>query len=187
MKKILAISGSSRLQSINTLLLEKAAQMARDAGAEVDVLDLRSLELPIYDGDYEAANGLPPGALTLKNAMKNADGFLIACPEYNSYPTPLLLNALDWASRKGDADEPPMSAFKGKSAGLLAASPGPVGGLRGLWAMRTFLMNVGVTVIPSMSAVGSASPDTFSDPDFESSSNGSRVRATLDALLSLSV
>jgi len=187
MKNLLAFSGSSRLQSLNTLLLETAALMAREAGAVVEIIDLRALELPVYDGDYEAANGLPQGAKTLKEAMKEADGFLIASPEYNSYPTPLLLNALDWASRRSEEDEPPMTAFKGKTAGLLAASPGPMGGLRSLWALRTFLMNVGVTVVPQLAAVGAATPDTFSDPNFGTSNNGRRVHATLDALLNLNL
>ncbi len=185
MKNLLAFSGSSRLQSLNTHLLEAAAHMAREAGAVVEILDLRALDLPLYDGDYEAANGLPQGVRTLKEAMKEADGFLISSPEYNSYPTPLLLNALDWASRSGGGDEPPMVAFRGKTAGLLSASPGPMGGLRSLWALRTFLMNVGVSVVPQLAAVGGATPDTFSDPDFGSSNNGRRVHATLDALLSL--
>lgn len=185
MKTLLAFSGSSRIGSLNTLLLEQAEIMAAARNATVETIDLRELDLPIYDGDYEAANGLPQGARELKEAMREADGFLIASPEYNSHPTPLLINALDWASRSGGGDEVPLSAFKGKVAGLMAASPGALGGLRSLWALRCFLQNVGVVVAPTLAAVGGANEDMFSDPVFEQSSNGRRLSAAIDETLSL--
>jgi len=187
MKTLLALSGSSRDQSLNLHLLRKASEMAQEAGAVVETIDLRSLALPIYDGDLEAAQGLPDGARTLKTAMREADGFLIASPEYNSFPTPLLLNAIDWASRPETQDEGPLEAFKGKTAALVAASPGPLGGLRSLTALRTLLQNIGVTVVPAVAAVGAATESTFADENFETSNNGRRVKATLDALLKLTV
>lgn len=187
MKTLLAFSGSSRMNSLNQALLNTAVELARDKGAVVETLNLKTLDLPMYDGDLEAANGLPPGVLTLKEAMREADGFLIASPEYNSFPTPLLLNAIDWASRPETPEEAPLSAFSGKTAGLISASPGPMGGQRSLWALRTKLQNIGVTVVPSLAAVGGATLDTFTDPDFASSNNGRRVAHTLDALLSLTV
>jgi NAD(P)H-dependent FMN reductase len=187
MKSILAFSGSSRIQSLNSHLLQQAILMARDAGAVVETLDLRSLNLPIYDGDFEAANGLPEGARMLKEAMREADGFLIASPEYNSFPTPLLLNAIDWASRSESPDELPLSAFRGKTAGLISASPGPMGGLRSLTALRTKLQNIGVTVVPALAAVGGATEAGFADKGFRSSNNGRRVKATIDSLISLTV
>lgn len=185
MLTLLAFSGSSRFGSLNTLLLEQAETMAAELGATVETIDLRALNLPIYDGDYEAANGLPGGVIDLKEAMREADGFLIATPEYNSFPSPLLLNALDWASRKGGGDEAPLSAFHGKAAGLMAASPGALGGIRALWQLRTFLQNVGTVVAPTLAAIGGANEDLFSDAHFTDSMNGRRLHSTLTELLHL--
>lgn len=187
MKNLLAFSGSGRMHSLNSRLLETAADMARKQGAVVEVIDLRALDLPLYDGDYEEANGLPDGARQLKEAMREADGFLIASPEYNSFPTPLLLNAIDWASRSESREEAPLSAFKGKAAGLIAASPGPMGGLRSLTALRSKLQNIGVTVIPAMCAVGGITADSFADDHFADSNHGRRLQNTLNALLTIEV
>ncbi|MDF3127864.1 NAD(P)H-dependent oxidoreductase [Kiritimatiellaeota bacterium B1221] len=187
MKNILAFSGSNRIHSLNARLLEKASEMAREMGAVVDIIDLRALDLPLYDGDYEEANGLPDGARTLKEAMLEADAFLIASPEYNSFPTPLLLNAIDWASRAESRDEAPLTAFKGKSAGLIAASPGPMGGLRSLSMLRTKLQNIGVTVVPAMAAIGGVTSETFVDEHFADTNSGRRLKGTLQALIQLSV
>lgn len=185
MKTLLALSGSSRNGSLNTLLLEKAEALAESLGATVTTIDLRELALPVYDGDDEAANGLPSAVIDLKEAMKEADGFLIASPEYNSFPTPLLLNAIDWASRTGGGDEAPLSAFTGKTAGLMAASPGAMGGIRSLWALRTLLQNVGVVVAPTLAAIGGANPDLFADQAFLTSSDGRRLQKTIEETLSL--
>jgi chromate reductase, NAD(P)H dehydrogenase (quinone) len=187
MKNIIAFSGSSRLNSLNALLLGKAVDIAREKGAVLEIIDLRALDLPIYDGDYEEANGLPDGARIFKEALREADAFLIASPEYNSFPSPLLLNAIDWASRAESKTEPPLSAFKGKSAGLISASPGPMGGLRSLTFLRSKLQNIGVTVVPAMCAVGGVTLDSFNDPAFNESNNGRRLHSTLDALISLKV
>jgi NAD(P)H-dependent FMN reductase len=143
--KLLAISGSSRQGSVNLRLLNAAATLARALGAEVTCLDLRTLALPLYDGDLEAAEGLPAGCIELKKALVKHDALLIASPEYNGFFSPLLKNAIDWASRPHDGQPSP---FSGKLAGLLAASPGALGGIRGLPAVRQLLSNIGVLVIP---------------------------------------
>jgi NAD(P)H-dependent FMN reductase len=159
----LALSGSSRQGSLNQGVLAVASAAARTAGAEVETLDLRELGLPVFDQDLEAAEGLPAGAKRLKAAMKRAQGLLIASPEYNSLVTPLLLNALDWASRP-EPGEPMLAAFAGKAAGLVAASPGALGGLRGLFALRAMLQNAGVLVLPDMAAVGGLDAGAFPAP-----------------------
>ncbi|WFB34347.1 NAD(P)H-dependent oxidoreductase [Kiritimatiellota bacterium B12222] len=187
MKTILAFSGSSRENSLNAQLLQKAVSMAAELGASVEVIDLKALNLPLYDGDLEQTQGLPEGAKALKEAMQEADGFLIASPEYNSFPTPLLLNALDWASRAEQPDEIPMRAFKGKTAGLIAATPGPMGGLRSLSFLRSKLQNMGVTVVPTMTGVGGATIDLFADENFATGQQGRRLHATLSALLHLTL
>ena len=154
--RVLAFAGSSRRGSFNQRLLRAAAQGARDAGAEVTEVDLGSLELPIYGGDLESVSGLPAGARSFKEALLAHDALLIAAPEYNSSITPLLKNAIDWASRPASKNEPPLACFRGKVAALVAASPGALGGLRGLRHVREILMNIQVTVIPDQIAVPKA-------------------------------
>jgi NAD(P)H-dependent FMN reductase len=153
--RILAFAGSAREASLNKKLVRVAAEGARAAGAEVTLIDLRDLPMPIYDGDLEEAEGLPPNARELKRLLREHDGLLLACPEYNSSITPLLKNAIDWASR-AEEGEKPLACFKGKVAGLLAASPGGLGGLRGLVTVRSILGNIGVLVIPEQVVVPKA-------------------------------
>ena len=153
--RVLAISGSSRPGSYNGKLLALAAQAARDLGAEVTLLDLRSLALPVYDAEIEAA-GMPAGALDLRRLLAQHDALLIASPEYNGFPTPLLINALDWVSRTAAADGllSGLGAMGGKVAGVMSASPGPMGGLRSLGFARQFLHNtLGMLVVPEQFAL----------------------------------
>lgn len=154
--KILAFAGSTRTASFNKKLIKIAADAARAAGAEVTLIDLRDYAMPLFDGDLENAQGLPENAKKLKALMRESDGFLLACPEYNSSITAVLKNTIDWASRAETDDEPPLVAFRGKTAALLAASPGALGGLRGLVTVRSILGNIGMIVLPDQVAVPKA-------------------------------
>ncbi|MDP6515581.1 MAG: NAD(P)H-dependent oxidoreductase [Alphaproteobacteria bacterium] len=153
--KILAFAGSTRTASFNKQLVRIAAQGAKAAGAEVTRIDLRDYPMPLYDGDLEAADGPPDSARALKVLMVGHDGFLIASPEYNSGFSAVLKNAIDWVSRPTPG-ELPLIAFKGKVAGLLSASPGRLGGVRGLVHLRLVLGTIGVLVIPDQVAVADA-------------------------------
>ena len=154
--KITAFAGSLRAGSLNRKLLALAADAARAAGAEVTVVDLRELALPLYDQDLEDASGLPGGAKKFKALLRASDGFLIASPEYNSSLTAALKNALDWASRAEADGEPPLAAYRGKTAALCSASPGALGGLRGLVHLRAILGNIGVLVLPDQVCISTA-------------------------------
>ncbi|MGB8170194.1 MAG: NAD(P)H-dependent oxidoreductase [Chthoniobacteraceae bacterium] len=154
--KIVAFAGSLRAGSFNKKLVALAADAARAAGAEVTIVDLRDLALPLFDEDVEAASGLPEGAKKFKALLRASDGFLIASPEYNSSITAPLKNAIDWASRAETDDEPPLVAYKGKVAALMATSPGALGGLRGLVTLRSILGNIGVHVLPDQVAIPTA-------------------------------
>ena len=154
--KIVAFAGSLRAGSFNKKLIALAADAARAAGAEVTVVDLRELALPIFDEDLEAASGLPEGAKKLKALLRASDGFLIASPEYNSSITAALKNAIDWASRAESDDEPALASYRGKAAALFAASPGALGGLRGLVTVRSILGNIGVIVLPDQVCIPTA-------------------------------
>jgi len=153
--RILAFSGSLREGSYNQKLVGVAASGARAAGAEVTELQLRDLPLPVYDADLEAREGMPTNAVKLKDLMKAHQGFLIASPEYNSSLSAALKNAVDWASRKMD-DETPLACFAGKTAAIMAASPGAVGGLRGLIHLRAILGNIQVLVLPEQKVIPNA-------------------------------
>ena len=153
--KILAFAGSAREGSFHKRLVRAAAVGAERAGASVTYIDLRDYEMPLYDGDLEDVSGLPENAKRLKTVMKEHHGFLIATPEYNSAISPLLKNAIDWASRP-EPGEQPLEVYAGKAAGLLAASPGALGGLRGLNSVRTILTNIKVVVVPEQFALSKA-------------------------------
>lgn len=154
--KILAFAGSTRTASYNKQLVRTAADAARAAGAEVTVIDLRDLPLPLFDEDFESEHGLPENAKKLKTLFRDHDAFLIASPEYNSSITAVLKNAIDWASRGETDDEPALYAYRGKTAALLSASPGALGGLRGLVHLRAILGNIGVIVLPDQVALPKA-------------------------------
>lgn len=153
--KILAFAGSTRTGSHNKRLVRVAADAARAAGAEVTLIDLRDYPMPHYDGDLEASEGLPATAVALKELFKNHDGLLISAPEYNGGISGMLKNTIDWLSRKS-GDEPARAAFAGKIAGIMSASPGALGGLRGLGQLRHVLTSLGVLVIPQQRALGGA-------------------------------
>ena len=151
--KILAFAGSARKDSWNKQILRIAAEGAREKSAEVTVIDLKDFPLPLFDQDLESASGLPENAKRLKKLFVEHDGLLIACPEYNSSITPLLKNTIDWVSRAATKEEAPLSAYQGKVAALLAASPGALGGLRGLVPVRSIFGNIGVVVLPDQMAI----------------------------------
>ena len=154
--RILAFAGSLRRDSFNKKLVKVAAKGAEEAGASVTVIDLAEYPLPVFDQDLEAANGLPDEAKALKKLFLEHDALLIAAPEYNSSITAALKNAIDWVSRREGDDEKPLACFAGKTAALMAASPGGFGGLRGLVHVRAILGNIQVTVLPEQVAVPQA-------------------------------
>lgn len=153
--RILAFAGSLRKDSFNKKLVRIAARAAEAAGAQVTLIDLRDYPLPVYDGDLEAEQGLPENVRTIKRLMIEHDGFLISAPEYNSSITAVLKNTIDWASRP-EPGEVSLVAYRGKGAALMSASPGALGGLRGLVTVRSILGNIGLYVMPDQVAVPKA-------------------------------
>ena len=153
--RLLAFSGSLRAESFNTRLAFLAADLAESKGAVVTRLKLQDLNLPMFDEDSEAASGLPTGAKELKNLMRSHDGFLIATPEYNGFMSGALKNAIDWATRPEEG-HPPLDCFAGKTAGIMAASPGGLGGIRGRPMLRLLLSNIGVNVVGSQFSLPNA-------------------------------
>lgn len=96
--RLLAFAGSLRAASYNRRLVPLLALGAREAGADVDLIELRDYPLPVYDGDIEAA-GMPENVHRLQALMAASDGLLISTPEYNGSMPALVKNTLDWMSR----------------------------------------------------------------------------------------
>jgi len=153
--RILAFAGSLRKDSYNKKLVKIAADAARRAGADVTLIDLKDFPLPIYDGDIEEASGIPENGLKLKKLFVEHDGLLLSCPEYNSSITAVLKNTIDWVSRP-QSGEASLVAFTGKAAVLMSASPGALGGLRGLVHVRSIFGNINVIALPDQLAISKA-------------------------------
>jgi len=153
--KILAFAGSTRTDSYNKKLVKISSTGATEAGADVTVIDLRDFPMPIYDGDLEQKDGLPSNARKLKDIMLAHQGFLISSPEYNSSISAVFKNTIDWTSRQSEG-EIPLACFKNKVAGIMSASPGMLGGLRGLVHVRSILGNIGVIVMPDQMTIAKA-------------------------------
>ncbi|HZZ20048.1 MAG TPA: NAD(P)H-dependent oxidoreductase [Opitutaceae bacterium] len=149
--RILAFAGSARRESFNRKFLAVAADAARAAGCEVTVIDLNEYELPLYHGDLEDKDGLPPNAARLITLITSHQGLLVASPEYNSMITPLLKNTIDWCTR---ADDNP---FESKVAAVISASPGALGAVRSLVMAQTLLMKLGCIVVPGQCHLANAS------------------------------
>lgn len=183
MAKILFLAGSARKESINKKLVKLAANMAKEAGAEVTVIDLKDYEMPLYNGDLENEQGIPENTKKLKQLFIDHDGFFIASPEYNSSYSPLLKNTIDWVSRVSEDNEAPLVAYNGKVAALGAISPGALGGLRGLVPLRMLLGNIGVIVIPTQIAIGAGFKAFDADGKLNDEVQANRLKSTIDELL----
>ncbi len=153
--RILAFAGSTRVGSYNKKLLTNAIEVAEKEGAMVTRIELKDLQLPLFDADDESEHGIPDNGMKLMNLMISHDAFMIASPEYNSSFSGVLKNAIDWASRPVKGLKP-LIAFDGKPVLLMSASPGTLGGLRGLYSLRTVLSNIKCHVSPQLLAIGMA-------------------------------
>ncbi|MDB5034938.1 MAG: NADPH-dependent reductase [Chlorobi bacterium] len=153
---ILAFAASLRSGSYNRKLLMIAVEMARDAGATVDLAEFREFDMPLFDGDLHETIGMPEGGREMISRIEKADGIMIASPEYNYSIPGTLKNAIDWVSRAR-----PMP-LRGKSGLIMAASGSAIGGIRGLWQLRIPLEGLGVYLHPDMFALPSA-PGAFDD------------------------
>jgi len=151
--KILAFSGSLRTESWNHKLVVAASRGAEAAGAMVTIIRLRDFPMPLYDQEVEDASGLPENCLKLKELFKAHHGFIVGCPEYNSSISAVLKNTVDWVSRPSEG-EAPLECFDRKVVGLTAASPGGLGGIRGLPVERMLFGHIKAIVLPNQFALG---------------------------------
>ena len=151
--QILAFGGSLRRDSWNHKIAEIAASGAREAGADTHVFHLADYPLPVFNEDEESSNGSPKEVTELRALFRDHQGLIIGCPEYNGSITAALKNTIDWLTRPEEG-QPRLACFRNKVAGLVSASPGPNGGIRGLTPVRNILSHIQVLVIPQQLAVG---------------------------------
>jgi NAD(P)H-dependent FMN reductase len=135
---IIGIAGSLRAGSYNAALL-RAAQQECPPVASLFIESIRGI--PLYDGDVEAASGIPDRAAELKERIAAADGLLLVTPEYNNSIPGVFKNAIDWMTR------PPADAarvFSGKPVGLIGATPGGFGTLSAQTAWLPIFRTLGM-------------------------------------------
>jgi len=182
--RLLIFAGSLRSGSFNKKLAAAAAQLAKAAGADVTLIDLKDYPLPVFDEDIETNEGFPEAAARLKSLFLSHNGLVIASPEYNSSVTAALKNAIDWVSRR-QGDEPMKAAFLGKVAALLSASPGALGGMRGLVHLRSILQNIGIMVLPDQYSLGQAHKAFDDDGQWQDTSQRDKVDDIIQQLVSV--
>jgi NAD(P)H-dependent FMN reductase len=137
MTTIVGISGSLRAGSFNSALL-RAAVAAMPAGATLEIGSIKGI--PLYDGDVEAASGVPPAVVGLKEQIVAADGLLLVTPEYNNSIPGVFKNAIDWLSRPV-SDIP--RVFGARKVAVMGASPGNFGTLLSQTAWLQVLKTLG--------------------------------------------
>ncbi|WP_159349478.1 NADPH-dependent FMN reductase [Roseomonas harenae] len=137
MTRLIGLSGSLRRASLNTALLRAAAGMMPE-GSTLEVHTLHGI--PLYDGDLEAAEGIPAAVTVLKEVIAGSQGLLLVTPEYNNAMPGVFKNAIDWLSRPG-ADIP--RVFGGKPVAVIGASPGGFGTILAQHAWLPVLRTLG--------------------------------------------
>ena len=151
---IVAVAGSLRAKSYNRALIRAAQELAPE-GMTIEPLEIG--ELPFYNADVEA-KGDPPAVTRFKTALGNADGILIATPEYNDGVPAVLSNAIDWASRLSGR-----SPIAGKPVAIMGASPSQVGTARAQAHLRQILGHVHARVLPPPELLVARAHERFDD------------------------
>ncbi len=175
--KILVFSGSTRDGSVNTKLAAAVAGLAREFGADATLVSLADYPAPIFNADWEKEHGIPQTIQDLGALMLEADACFIASPEYNSGPTALLKNTIDWLSRLKP------HPFKETVFALGGASPGMLGGVRGLVSVRTTLVGLNAMVVPEQLTVGGSGSAFNEDGTLANDRSVSIANALLERLV----
>lgn len=179
---VLAFSGSTRKDSVNKKLVIEAANLARQKGANVTMIDLKDYPIPLYDGDLEAKEGMPQKAKQLQQLMIQNQVIIIASPEYNASVSGVLKNAIDWVSRSENGGSS-QEAFKGKKFVIMSASPSLGGGARGLKHLRTIIESVGGTVVSDQVVV----PDAYQAFDQQGQLKNPKLKLELQHLIETAI
>lgn len=182
--RILVFAGSARTASLNKKLARIAARCVDESGGAATFLDLRDYPIPLYDGDLEEREGMPPFAVKLREQFLSHQGLLIASPENNGAVTALLKNTIDWLSRDYEGRSG-LEPYRGKVAALMGASPGGFGAISSLAVLRPILTKLTVLVIPEQVTLSKADQAFKEDGSFVDERNlkaVARVAARLVAV-----
>ena len=147
---IALVPGSRRADSVNVALAHHAAKVLSERGVRPIVVHLDEYDMQMYDGDCEDAVGVPDAAVRLHDVLVGADAVVFLSPEYNSAPTPLLKNVIDWVTRVSKRP------LEGKPVGLMSATPGPGGGAKGLGVLEIIMESLRVDLVTDSLPVGRA-------------------------------
>ena len=182
---LLVFAGSTRQQSFNRRLAQATAALAREAGAQVTLLELSDFDIPMYNADLEA-QGTPADVLRLKQILWEHPAWVICTPEYNGSYTALLKNTIDWASSpvKSHPDwQDGIRSFRGKVVGMLSASPGALGGLRSQSHLAPLLINLECWLAPQAFALDHAGSAFDDQGALVQPAHRDRVRAVVNQVL----
>lgn len=145
--KILAFAASSSGTSLNRALVSHAGDRLRAAlpSAEIELLDLRDYDMPVFSVDRENADGILEPAKRFFAKIGDADALLISYAEHNGSYTAAFKNVFDWASRIQ------AKVFQDKPMTVLSTSPGPGGGRNVLAAAVASAPHFNGEVVSSLS------------------------------------
>jgi len=169
--RVVAFAASLRHGSFNRALLGAAQQLVPP---DMTIVPIEIGDLPFYNADVEA-EGDPPAVVAFKASLRDADGVLIATPEYNNGIPALLTNAVDWGSRF-----PGSSPLAGKPVALMGASPSQVGTARAQLHLRQILEHAEARILPPPELLVARAHERF-DTDLRLTHEG--TRQVLAALL----
>jgi len=174
--KVLGIVGSLRKGSYNHFAL-KAAQELLPEGVVLELIELHGI--PLFNQDLETK--MPAAVVELKRQILAADAILFATPEYNYSVSGVLKNAIDWASRPSGE-----SAWTGKPAALMGASPGNLGTARAQYHLRQILVAFGMPVVSQPEVmIGNAAQRFDPDGNLTDAPTREHIQKLLAALVQL--
>lgn len=176
---ILVLAGSLRKGSYNKCLARHTARILQEQGFSVTLIDISEYDIPLYNQDVED-EGFPADVTRLQSLWAAHQSYIIVSPEYNASIPGVLKNILDWMSRPNPHLPEGTSCYRGKLAGILATSPGRLGGLRGLRHLREVLSGLGTIVLPGDRAFPEGNT-VFSEDDSLDTDTEHTLRRTIEA------
>lgn len=176
--KIILFAGSLRKDSFNKKLIRLVHKWL-DAKYDAQILDLQTLNLPVYDGDIETSQGLPEGVKILAEAIAQSDAVIISSPEYNGSISSPLKNTIDWVSRVR-----PAHPWSKKPILLIGASTGALSAMRGLTHSQAPLLNLGAFLYPNLFGLGQAESAFDSNDELINKNNEARLQKLVQDFLS---
>lgn len=181
--RILVLPGSNRNGSFNASLAAAASVELAAQGADVSRISLVDYPLPLVDENLKNESGIPENAMKLGRLVAAHHGVFLCCPEYNSSIPPLLKNMIDWVSLVTKDGDRTFKPWAGRYVALGSASNGKLGGIRGLYHVRSVMVNVGTQVISEQCAVSAAADAFGADGRIKDERTGAMLTDTCKSLI----